>query len=177
MVLDVLLDILLTTVPQHQENMNPSRYVENGRNTSDATLSSYAKRLGVIALVLAVACTARDSVAQTAKESIDEPPHSKLQPQAVGSGDQVYGCVNGRWALKGPDAKLLNQEGPVIGGHFAGPTWHPNDHSWVKGRAVARQVAPDTNAVPWLCLSRSAEPKIVDGTIYPAYRDARGKCV
>jgi Protein of unknown function (DUF3455) len=139
MFLDVLLDILLTLAPQP-------------RKTSDKTLSSYAKRLGMIALVLAVACMARDSIAQTAKESIDVPPHSRLLLRAVGSGDQVYDCDNGRWTLTAPDAKLLNQEGSVIGRHFAGPTWQLNDGSWVKGRPVAKQVAPDEAAVPWLLL-------------------------
>ena len=152
MFLDVLLDILLTPAPQLPGNINPSRNIGNGRKTSDKTLFPYAKRLGMIALVLAVACMARDSIAQTAKESIDVPPHSRLLLRAVGSGDQVYGCVNGRWALRAPDAKLLNQEGSVIGRHFAGPTWQLNDGSWVKGRAVAKQVAPDATAVPWLLL-------------------------
>jgi hypothetical protein len=111
---DVLLDILHTPAPQHLGNLNPSRDVGSGRKTSDKTLSSYAKRLGMIALVLAVACMARDSIAQTAKESIDVPRHSTLLLRAVGSGDQVYGCVNGRWALKAPDAKFLNQEGSSL---------------------------------------------------------------
>jgi hypothetical protein len=106
----------------------------------------------MIALVLAVACMARDSIAQMANESIDVPPHSRLLLRAIGSGDQVYGCVNGRWVLQAPDAKLLNQEGSVIGRHFAGPTWQLNDGSWVKGRVVAKQVAPDADAVPWLLL-------------------------
>jgi Protein of unknown function (DUF3455) len=136
---DVLVDILLTPAPQP-------------RKTSDKTLPPYAKRLGTIALVLAVACIARDSIAQTAKESIDVPAHSRLLLQAVGSGDQVYDCVNGRWALKAPDAKLLNQGGSVIGRHFAGPTWQLKDGSWVKGRAVAKQAAPDATAIPWLLL-------------------------
>ena len=144
MILDVLLDLLLTSVPKP-------------RKTFDKTLSPYIKRLGMIALVLVVACIARDSIAQSAKESIDV-PHSRLLLRAVGSGDQVYGCVNGHWALKAPDAKLLNQEGSVIGRHFAGPTWQLNDGSWVKERAVAKQIAPDATAVPWLLLES------VDGT-------------
>jgi hypothetical protein len=95
---------------------------------------------------------ARDSIAQTAKESIDVPPHSRLLLRAEGIGDQVYGCVNGSWALTAPDAKLLDQEGAVIGRHFAGPTWQLNDGSWVKGKAIAKKVAPDRTAVPWLLL-------------------------
>ena len=152
MFLDVLLDMLFRPVPQPLGNINPSRDIGNGRKTSDKTLSPYAKRLGMVALALAIVCMARDFIAQTAKESIDVPPHSRLLLRAIGSGDQVYGCVNGRWALTAPDAKLLNQDGSVIGRHFAGPTWKLNDGSWVKGRAVAKQVVPDANAVPWLLL-------------------------
>jgi Protein of unknown function (DUF3455) len=177
MFIDVLLDILLTPAPQPSGNINSSRDIRSGRKTSDETLSPYAKRLGMIALALAVACMARESIAQTARESIDVPPHSRLLLRAVGSGDQVYGCISGRWALKAPDAELLNQEGSVIGRHFAGPTWQLNDGSWVKGRAVAKQVAPDATAVPWLLLeSVGGTGRLGDCTIYPAYRDARGKC-
>ena len=152
MFLDVLLDILPASAPQSLGNINLSRGIGNGRKTSKNTLSPYAKRLGIVALVLAVACMARDAITQTAKESIDVPPHSRLLLRALGSGDQVYGCVNGNWALTAPDAKLLNQEGSVIGRHFAGPTWQLNDGSWVKAKAIAKQAAPDATAVPWLLL-------------------------
>jgi hypothetical protein len=147
-----LLDVLLTPGPQPLGNINLSRDIWKARKGSNKTLPPYAKRLGLFALVFAVGCMARDSIAQMAKESIDVPPHSRLLLRAVGSGDQVYDCINGHWALMAPDAKLLNQEGSVIGRHFAGPTWQLNDGSWVKGRAVAKQVAPDATAVPWLLL-------------------------
>jgi hypothetical protein len=152
MFLDVLLDILLTPAPHRPGNINLSQDIGNGRKTSDKTLSPYANRLGLIAFVVAVACTARDAIAQTAKESIDVPPHSRLMLRALGSGDQVYGCVNGHWELTAPDANLLNQAGSVIGRHFAGPTWQLNDGSWVKGRAVGKQFALDATSVPWLLL-------------------------
>jgi hypothetical protein len=152
MLLDVLPDILLTLTSQPPGNVSPSRDIGNGQKTFDKTLSSYAKRLGMIALVLVVACMAPDSIAQAAKESIDVPAQSRLLLRAIGSGDQVYGCVDGSWALTAPDAKLLDQKGSVIGRHFAGPTWQLNDGSWVKGKAVAKQAAPDATAVPWLLL-------------------------
>jgi hypothetical protein len=151
MFLDTLLDVLLTPAPRRPGNIKSSRDIGKGRNTFDATLF-YASRVGRIAFVLAAAWMAPGSMAQTEKESIDVPPHSTLLLRDVGRGDQVYGCVNGSWALKAPDAKLLNQEGSVIGRHFAGPTWQLNDGSWVRGKAVARQVAPDATAVPWLLL-------------------------
>ena len=152
MFLDLSLDILLAPVPQPPGDVKSSLRIGGGRQSSAKTPSRYGKRLRVIALVLAIACMARDSTSQGAKESIDVPPHSTLLLQAVGSGDQVYGCLNGRWALKAPDAKLVDQRGSVIGRHFEGPTWQLNDGSWVRGKAVAEKVAPDATAVPWLLL-------------------------
>jgi hypothetical protein len=152
MILDVLPDRRFTRVRQPVGRLKPSRDAGKDRGTFATTLFPYAKRLGTTALVFAVACMTRDSVSQTANKSIDVPPHSRLLLRVVGSGDQVYGCVNGRWALTAPDAKLLNQQGSVIGRHFAGPTWQLDDGSWVKGRAIAKQTAPDATAVPWLLL-------------------------
>jgi hypothetical protein len=146
MVEDVLLDVLPTPLPWRLGNIG------HGRKTSDKTPSPYAKRMGMMALVLAVACITPDASAQTVKESIDVPRYSRLLLRAVGSGDQIYGCVNGNWALKAPDAKLLNPEGSVIGRHFAGPTWQLNDGSRIKGKVIAQQVAPDATGVPWLLL-------------------------
>ena len=152
MFLDLSLDMLLTPTAPPAGDIERSRGIGNGRQSPDRTLFCYAKRLGMIALILAFGGTTRDSIAQKANGSIDVPPHSKLLLRAFGSGDQVYGCLNGRWALKAPDAKLVDQKGSVIGQHFAGPTWQLNDGSWVKGKAVAKQIAPDATAVPWLLL-------------------------
>ncbi|HTF66162.1 MAG TPA: DUF3455 domain-containing protein [Edaphobacter sp.] len=135
-----------------------SRNIEDGRKTSNKTQFRYAKRLESVIFVLAVAWMMPNSIAQTAKASIDVPAHSRLLLRAVGNGDQVYGCVDGSWSLQAPDAKLLDQKGSVIGRHFAGPTWQLNDGSWVKGKAIAKQAAPDATAVPWLLLES------VDGT-------------
>ena len=146
MFLNVFLGKLLTPAS------HPLRNIGGGRKASTTTLSPHTKRLGMIALVLAVAGMARNPIAQAPKESIDVPPHSRLLLRAVGSGDQVYGCDNRHWVLKVPDAKLFNQQGSIIGRHFAGPKWQLNDGSWVKGRAVAKQVAPDAISVPWLLL-------------------------
>jgi len=152
MFLGVSLNRIIALTPQRPGGINPRRNIGNGRGIFATRLSSYAKRFGTIALVFAVACMTRDSVSETPNGSIDVPPHSRLLLRAVGRGDQVYDCVNGRWALLAPEAKLLNQEGSVIGRHFAGPTWQLDDGSWVKGRAIAKQVAPDATGVPWLLL-------------------------
>jgi hypothetical protein len=158
MLFDVLPAVLLTPSPQRSGNIYQPQDSGNGRETSAKATSRCAKRVGMLAFMLAVACMAPDSISQTAKESIDVPPHFKLLLRAVGRGDQIYSCLNGRWLLQAPDAKLLDQQGSVIGRHFAGPTWQLNDGSWVKGKAVAKKVSSDASAVPWLLLES------VDGT-------------
>jgi hypothetical protein len=152
MLLAQLSEVLPALAPQLRGNINSSRDVGNGRNAFEKTLSPDVEGVGIVALFLAVAFMVPGSIAQTANDPIEVPPHSRLLLRAVGNGDQVYGCVNGSWALQAPDAKLLDKHGAVIGRHFAGPTWQLNDGSWIKAKAVAKQVAPDATAVPWLLL-------------------------
>ena len=78
MLLDVLSEVLLTPTLRLRGNIDPSKNVVNARKTSKKTLSADVKGGGFLALVLAVVCMASDSVAQTTKESIDVPPHSRL---------------------------------------------------------------------------------------------------
>jgi hypothetical protein len=152
MFLDVSLDVLLAQNPRRTRNINSSPNTGNGQKISGGGRLPCGKRMGSILLAFGLTCLATTSIAQTAKESIDVPPHSTLLLRATGSGDQVYSCIRGSWVLKAPDAKLLNQEGTLIGRHFAGPTWQLNDGSWVKGQAIAKQPSPDATAVPWLLL-------------------------
>ena len=152
MLLDLLSGVLLALAPRLRGDISPLRDVGNGRKLSENTLSPDVTGVRIIALVLAIACIAPGSIAQTANDPIGVPPHSRLVLRAIGSGDQVYDRVNGGWVLKAPDAKLLDQEGSIIGQHSAGPTWQLNDGSSVKGKAVAEQVAPDATGVPWLLL-------------------------
>ncbi len=71
---------------------------------------------------------------------------------AKGAGVQIYTCTDGRWVLKGPDAKLLDGHGKQLGTHFAGPTWKLQDGSEVKGKAIASQPSTDSTSVAWLLL-------------------------
>jgi hypothetical protein len=61
-----------------------------------------------------------------------------------------------KWVLSGPDAKLLDATGKMIGSHFAGPTWKLLDGSQVQGELVASQPAPEANSVAWLLLRAKA---------------------
>jgi Protein of unknown function (DUF3455) len=56
------------------------------------------------------------------------------------------------WALKGPLAELFDQEGKVVGAHYAGPTWKLNDGSEVKGKMLEKADAPESGAIPWLLI-------------------------
>jgi Protein of unknown function (DUF3455) len=82
--------------------------------------------------------------------SVEAPAGTALLLEAAGDGAQVYTCTNGHWTLKAPDAKLLDEQGKVIGTHFAGPTWRLEDGSEVKGKAIASRPAGDASSVPWL---------------------------
>lgn len=74
------------------------------------------------------------------------------------TGSQIYVCQAGAdqkfsWALKGPEADLVDAQSKKIIHHFAGPTWKHNDGSEVTGKVVAKQDAPKPDAIPWLLLT------------------------
>jgi len=74
-----------------------------------------------------------------------------------GKGVQIYGCVEGNWMLIGPDARLFNEQGNVIGRHYAGSAWQPTDGSLVMGKTIAK-TAPlkCTVCVSWFLLEASS---------------------
>ena len=101
--------------------------------------------------------------AQQPAGSIVIPKGAHVVLQAKGDGVQIYSCLEGpdgaRWALKGPDAKLINDSGQVIGLHFAGPTWKLNDGGQIQGESLANKPSPDAGSIPWLLLrAKSGTP-------------------
>jgi hypothetical protein len=89
---------------------------------------------------------------------IKAPANEQVVLQARASGAQIYVCQRGAdgkmgWTLKAPEADLHDEQGAIIGRHFAGPTWKHNDGSEVTGKAVARVDSPDSGAIPWLLLT------------------------
>ena len=52
-----------------------------------------------------------------------------------------------------PEAELRDQQGALIGWHYAGPTWKDNDGSEVKGKAVGQVDSPDSDSIPWLLVT------------------------
>jgi hypothetical protein len=86
------------------------------------------------------------------------PEREELVLSAHASGFQVYDCQAGpdghlAWLLKGPEAELLDDQGAVIGHHYAGPSWKHNDGSIVVGKMQARVDSPDPGAIPWLLVT------------------------
>jgi hypothetical protein len=127
----------------------------------------------IVGLAGAVTAKGRHSHANgqsaLAKEVPSElmPPASDVLLVELGArGVQIYTCAAKAedpsayvWTFKAPQAELFNDDGEVVGSHFAGPTWQAQDGSSVKGAVVARAAAPSKNAIPWLLL----EAKSHDG--------------
>jgi len=55
--------------------------------------------------------------------------------------------------LKAPEAELRDDQGALIGSHYAGPSWKYKDGSSVTGKAAARADSPDGGSIPWLLVT------------------------
>jgi hypothetical protein len=91
-------------------------------------------------------------------DKIKVPSGEKIVLQAHASGSQIYVCQQGAdhkfgWVLKAPEAELHDQQGAIIGRHFAGPTWKHKDGSEVTGKAAAKVDSPDPDSIPWLLVT------------------------
>ena len=91
-------------------------------------------------------------------DKIKAPAGEEIVLQVHASGSQIYVCqpaTDGKlaWTLKAPEAELHDQQGAIIGRHYAGPTWRDNDGSEVTGKAVARVDSPDADSIPWLLVT------------------------
>jgi Protein of unknown function (DUF3455) len=91
-------------------------------------------------------------------DNIKAPAGEQLVFKAHASGSQIYVCQQEKggklaWILKAPEADLWDDQGNIIGYHFAGPSWRHADGSEVTGKAVARVDAPDSGSIPWLLIN------------------------
>lgn len=69
-------------------------------------------------------------------------------------GDQIYQCSFNKgeysWQVQAPDARLLDEQGQIVGKHYAGPIWEYKESSRVVGRIVNKiDMTPDL-AISWL---------------------------
>jgi hypothetical protein len=71
--------------------------------------------------------------------------------RAYAEGVQIYRWTGTAWAFVGPEAVLYDDDGGVVGIHYAGPTWESNSGSYVVGTVLER-ATPDPDAIPWLLL-------------------------
>ena len=113
-----------------------------------------ANLLGAVVFA-AVAVWLRSAQGQTqpsVPENLKAPAGEQLRVRAHASGQQIYICDGSKWTLSGPDAKLFDDDGRVLGSHFVGPTWQWSDGSQVTGRPIA-SATPDPASIPWLLLT------------------------
>jgi Protein of unknown function (DUF3455) len=93
----------------------------------------------------------------------DIPPALAPQQGAIllgsyaAKGVQIYVCrvkgATNEWALKAPEAKLVDAEGRLFAKHYAGPSWEAPDGSKAVGKVLANEPALKPGAIPWLLLS------------------------
>ena len=96
------------------------------------------------------------------------PAGNKVAFHAYAEGVQIYRWNGDTWDFKGPEAVLYaDEEGGVIGIHYAGPTWESRSGSYVVG-AVMERATPNPSAIPWLLLGAvdCDGPGIFDGITY-----------
>lgn len=88
------------------------------------------------------------------------PKDEVLLLRAFADGVQIYECVRGetalQWKFVAPEADLTDDQGHVIGTHYAGPTWQSTDGSKVVGKVVSSVDSADPGAIPHLLIKASA---------------------
>lgn len=119
----------------------------------NTTLLQIVLLLGIVSLASGQAVSRPD-----VPDKIKAPAGEDVVLLAHASGSQIYTCQAGAdgkfaWTLKAPDAELHDQQGAVIGHHYAGPTWKLKDGGAVTGKAVGHVDSPDPDSVPWLLVT------------------------
>jgi uncharacterized protein DUF3455 len=119
--------------------------------------------LAAFALIGSLAGTANAQGTPTATDTpanLVPPPESVLLFELGARGVQIYACeadpddaTSYVWTFKAPEANLLNDNGQIVGSHFAGPTWQGTDGSAVVGEVMERADSPDAGSIPWLLLA------------------------
>ncbi|MDP3330750.1 MAG: DUF3455 domain-containing protein [Methylococcaceae bacterium] len=89
-------------------------------------------------------------------EAIRVPNGGKIVLSVHAKGDQIYQCTlesgNYAWQLQAPDAVLFDGQGREVGWHGAGPTWHYQDGSEVRGRLLSTVDLTPDSTISWLLL-------------------------
>ena len=115
--------------------------------------------LQIAALIAMVIPASAQSVARPdVPDKIKVPAGEEIVLLTRATGSQIYVCQAGpdgklAWALKAPEAELHDQQGALVGRHYAGPTWKLKDGSEVTGKAAARVDSPEPDSIPWLLVT------------------------
>jgi len=121
-----------------------------------------SKLMSVVAAVgMLLAAEGQGPMRPEVPESLKAPAGEQVILSARAIGVQIYVCQAGAdqklgWVLKAPEADLADATGKNIIHHSAGPTWKHVDGSEVKGKVVAKQDAPKSDAIPWLLLAAAS---------------------
>jgi hypothetical protein len=107
----------------------------------------------LLALVAPAGATRGDDRAPDLGECQDlqVPAGHKVAFRAYAEGFQVYRWTGTGWAFVRPEAVLFDDDGEVVGVHYAGPTWESASGSAVVG-TVLKRCTPDPDAIDWLKL-------------------------
>jgi hypothetical protein len=121
-------------------------------------LAMTLRLLAIAALITTALSTGAQIKPPDVPDKIKAPAGEQVVLLAHASGSQIYVCQGGAdgkfgWTLKAPEAELRNDQGTVIGRHYAGPTWKLNDGSEVTGKPAARVDSPDADSIPWLLVT------------------------
>jgi hypothetical protein len=143
-----------------------------------ATLSRLVScSIPVVTLLLwatALSAHAQDNRAPEVPAALQVPDGNKVSFHAYAVGVQIYVATPSPadatqfvWTFKAPEAVLLDNEGEVIGIHYAGPTWESESASKVIGARVAGATV-DGTAIPWLLLRAASTegPGILERTTF-----------
>ena len=116
----------------------------------------FAVLIGTIAFA-----SAQNAPRPDVPDKIKAPAGEAVVLRVHASGSQIYACQAGAdgklaWTFKAPEAELRDQQGAIVGRHYAGPTWQHNDGSEVTGKVAAKVDSPDSNSIPWLLVTATA---------------------
>ena len=144
-------------------------------NMNSLTLTSITRRLTAIALIamaMAADTFATDNRAPEVPIDIQIEAGHRVHFKAFAVGYQVYVATETapgvlRWVLKAPEAVLFDNDGNLVGIHYAGPTWETESGSFVKAARV-NGVTVDPTAIQWLLLktTNSSGPGVLEGTTF-----------
>ena len=112
---------------------------------------------GALLLVCALAAVALGShraegqAQPSAPASLKPPTGERLRAHAHASGKRFYTCDGSKWTLSGPDAKLFDEAGQVVGYSLRRAKLAMVGRSRSNREPIAN-ATPDPESIPWLLL-------------------------